>query len=111
MALFNEGEFDQAITHLSEALRLLPRQPDLEPVYNPADTHCILGLALISTRQLKEATGHLSYALRLDPNNARAHQGLTLALRLARAAGEEAHAQEIERWIKLYKGHDVPGPP
>ena len=111
MALFNEGEFDQAITHLSEALRLLPRQPDLEPVYNPADTHCILGLALISTRQLKEATGHLSYALRLDPNNARAHQGLTLALRLARAAGEEALAQEIERWIKLYKGHDVPGPP
>jgi len=111
MALFNEGEFDQAITHLSEALRLMPRQPDLEPVYNPADTHCILGLALISTRQLKEATGHLSYALRLDPNNARAHQGLTLALRLARAAGEEALAQEIERWIKLYKGHDVPGPP
>lgn len=111
MALFNEGEFDQAITHLSEALRLMPRQPDLEPVYNPADTHSILGLALLSTRQLKEATDHLSYALRLDPNNARAHDGLGLALRLARAAGEEARAQEIERWIKLYKGNAAPGPP
>ena len=111
MALFNEREFDQAITHLSEALRLMPRQPDLEPVYNPADTHSILGLALLSTRQLKEATAHLSDALRLDPNNGRAHHGLILALRLARAAGEEALAQEIERWIKLYKGNAAPGPP
>jgi tetratricopeptide (TPR) repeat protein len=111
MALFNEGQFDQAITHLSEALRLMPRQPDLEPVYNPADVHSILGLALLATRQLKEATGHLSYALRLDPNNARAHDGLGLALNLARAAGEEALAQEIERWIKLYKGNAAPGPP
>ncbi len=111
MALFNEGEFDQAITHLSQALRLMPGQSDLEPVYNPVDVHCILGLALLSTRQLKEATDHLSYALRLDPNNGRAHHGLTMALRLARAAGEEALAQEAERWIELYKGDAAPGPP
>jgi Flp pilus assembly protein TadD len=111
MALFNEGEFQQAIGHLSQALRLMPGQSDLEPVYNPADVHCILGLALLSTRQLKEATDHLSYALRLDPSNARAHQGLGIALDLARAAGEEALAQDIERWIRLYKGDAAPGPP
>jgi tetratricopeptide (TPR) repeat protein len=111
MALFNEGEFDQAIAHLSEALRLMPHQSDLESVYNPADTHSILGLALLSTRQLKEATDHLSNALRLDPNNDRAQLGLTLALRLARAAGEESLAQEIERLSGLYKGYAAPQSP
>ena len=111
MALFNEGEFDRAIAHLSEALSLMPHQPDLEPVYNPADVHSILGLALLSTRQLKEATDHLSYALRLDPHNARAHQGLRVALDLARGAGDDALAQEIERSIQLYKGHDEPESP
>jgi tetratricopeptide (TPR) repeat protein len=111
MALFSEGEFDQAIIHLSEALRLMPRHPDLEAVYNPVDVHCILGFALLSPRKLKEATDHLSYTLRLDPNNSRAYSGLTVALHLARTAGEEELAQEIERRMKLYKGHAVPEPP
>ena len=111
MALFSEGEFDQAIIHLSEALRLMPRHPDLEAVYNPVDVHCILGFALLSPRKLKEATDHLSYTLRLDPNNSRAYSGLTVALHLARTAGEEQLAQEIERRMKLYKGHAVPEPP
>jgi len=109
MAMFNEGNLDQAILHLSEALRLMPRGIEHEPTYNPADMHCILGRALLSTGRLREATSHLCEAARLQPNNANVHHALGEALSLARAAGEEELAQDIERRIELYKAHRVPG--
>jgi len=99
MALFNEGDLPQAIAHLSQALRLMPHTPKLEPVYNPVDVQRILAAALLSTGRLREATDHLFEALRLDPSNAKVRQTLAIALTLARAAGEEELAQQIERKI------------
>ena len=111
VALFDEGQFQQAISHLSRALSLMPGQPDLEPKYNAADIHCILGLSLLPSRQLKEATGHLSYAIRRNSGDARAYQGLRIAYDLARAAGQESLAKEISGWIRLYKAQTAPETP
>lgn len=78
MALLHQRKFDQAIPHLSQALR---RMPDgLDKQFNAVSMHHNLGLALFYTGKSKQAFVHFSEAVRLDPNNAEAHYSLALAL-------------------------------
>jgi tetratricopeptide (TPR) repeat protein len=111
MALVNEGRPEQAIGHLSMALRLIPDVLEQEPTYNLVVIHYVLGRALLSVARLKEGAGHLFEALRLDPKNAEVHSALDIAIGLARAAGDETLAQKIEQQIELYKGYRAPRSP
>jgi len=161
MALLHQRKFDEAVKHLSEALR---RMPDgLDKQYNAANMHHNLGLALLYMGKSKQALVNFSEAVRLDPNHAEAHYRLALALAeqreldqalkhyseavrlkpgvdtsptlhyllamnygqarqfrqaslsaqkaldLAHAAGDQKLAQEIKKWLELFKQQS--GPP
>jgi len=161
MALLHQRKFDEAVKHLSEALR---RMPDgLDKQYNAVNMHHNLGRALFYTGKSKQALVHFSEAVRLDPNHAEAHYHLALALAeqreldqalrhysiavrlkpgvdtspmlhyllamnygearqfrqaslsaqkaldLAHAAGDQKLAQEIKKWLELFKQQS--GPP
>lgn len=155
MALLHQRKFDEAVKHLSQALR---RMPDgLDKQYNAVNMHHNLGRALFYTGKSKQALFHFSEAVRLDPNHAEAHYHLALALAeqrdldqslkhyseavrlkpgvdtsptlhyllamnygqarqfrraalsaqkaldLANAAGDQKLAQEIKKWLELFK--------
>jgi tetratricopeptide (TPR) repeat protein len=78
MALLHQRKFDQAIRHLSEALRRMPQGVDKQ--YNAVDMHHNLGLALFYNGKFKDSTAHLSEAVRLAPENGKLHYDLALAL-------------------------------
>jgi len=78
MALLHQRKLDQAITHLSEALRRMPH--GLSKQYNAVNMHYNLGLALFYKENFKDSAAHLYEAVRLDPNNAKLHYNLALAL-------------------------------
>jgi tetratricopeptide (TPR) repeat protein len=71
IALAGEGKLDEAITHLSEALRI---RPDF------AEAHYNMGNILAQQGKLDEATVHFSNVLRIKPNYAEAHNNLGIAL-------------------------------
>lgn len=77
-ALLHQRQFEQAIEHLSEALRIMPNGLDRQ--YNPVGMHFNLALAFSYAGKSEEAITHFSEALRLDPNNAPAHYRLALEL-------------------------------
>ncbi|MFH1881270.1 MAG: tetratricopeptide repeat protein [Planctomycetota bacterium] len=161
MALLHQRKFDEAVKHLSEALR---RMPDgLDKQYNAVNMHHNLGRALFYTGKSKQALVNFSEAVRLDPNHAEAHYSFALALAeqrdldqalrhyseavrlkpgvdtsptlhyllamnygetrqfrqaslfaqkaldLAHAAGDQKLAQEIKKWLELFKQQS--GPP
>jgi len=155
MALLHQRQFDQAIKHLSEALRGMPN--GLDKQYNPVGMHFSLALAFSYAGRSDEAITHFSEVLRLNPKNAPAHYRLAMAMAdqqdlagslkhyaaavqlkpeidtsprlhdllginyaragrfqeaiqsarkaadLARAAGQETLAQQIEQRIELYR--------
>jgi len=78
MALLHQREFDQAISHLSEALRRMPE--GLDKQYNRVDMHYNLGQAFLYKGDSKEAEAYLSRAILLDPNRPELHYNLALAL-------------------------------
>ena len=78
MALLHQKRFDQAIRHLSEALRRMPQ--GLDKQYNAVGMHYNLGMAFFYTRKFRESMVHLSEAVRLDPNNGKLHYDLAAAL-------------------------------
>jgi tetratricopeptide (TPR) repeat protein len=78
MALLHQEKFDQAIRHLSEALRRMPQGIDKQ--YNAVNMHYNLGLALFYKGNFKQSIVHLSEAVRLDPNNPKLHYNLAVAL-------------------------------
>jgi tetratricopeptide (TPR) repeat protein len=78
MALLHQRQFDQAITHLSEALRGMPN--GLDKQYNSVGMHLNLALALSYAGRSEEAITHFSEVLRLDPNNAPVHYRLAIAM-------------------------------
>jgi tetratricopeptide (TPR) repeat protein len=78
MALLHQRQFDQAIEHLSAALRSMPN--GLDKQYNPVGMHFNLALALSYAGRMAEAITHFSEVLRLDPNNAPAHYRLAIAM-------------------------------
>ena len=55
------GNFNEAVRHSREALRL-------EPSY--AFAHCTLGAALLELKEVEEGERHLAEALRIDPQDA-----------------------------------------
>jgi tetratricopeptide (TPR) repeat protein len=70
-ALRLQGNFQEAITELREAIR---REPGF------ARAHSGLGLALRAERNLQESTAAYQQAIRLDPDLIDAHNGLAVAL-------------------------------
>ena len=71
VALFQQGDVDDALTHLREATRL-------KPGYSAA--HDNLGAALASQHHNEEAIAEFRESLRYDSANAHAHYNLGLAL-------------------------------
>ena len=70
---FAQGRYSEAITHLSEALRLNP--------YN-ADAHNSLGAALQRLGDREQAMVHFRTAIRLQPDHALAHYNMGLFMDL-----------------------------
>jgi tetratricopeptide (TPR) repeat protein len=78
MALKHQGEVESAVTHLAEAVRLLPRGFDRR--YNPVDMRRSLGDTLLENGQPEQAIEMLNQALSLNTTNAATHYSLALAL-------------------------------
>lgn len=78
MALLHQRKYDQAVNHLSEALRLMPQGIDKQ--YNAVDMHYNLGLALFYSGNISRSTVHLSEAVRLSPAEGKLHYDLAVAL-------------------------------
>ena len=68
MALLHQKKFDQAINHLSHALRRMPKGVDKQ--YNAFDMHYNLGRALFYSGDFRQSEVHFYKALHLDPENA-----------------------------------------
>jgi Flp pilus assembly protein TadD len=78
MALLHQRKYDQAVKHLSEALRRMPQGVDKQ--YNAVDMHYNLGLALFYCGNFSQSTIHLSEAVRLSPTEGKFHHDLAVAL-------------------------------
>jgi tetratricopeptide (TPR) repeat protein len=92
MAMLHQGQFDQAINHLSEALQRMPNGLDTQ--YNAVNMHHNLALAFFHAGKSQEAMAHFSEAIRRDPNKAEAHYNLALAL---------ASQGDLERTVRHYR--------
>jgi tetratricopeptide (TPR) repeat protein len=118
MALLHQRQFDQAIKHLSEALRGMPN--GLDKQYNPVGMHFNLALAFSFAKRPEEAIPHFSEVVRLDPKNASAHYRLAMsyaevqqfsesvlsaekALSCANAVGNTKLVQEINKLLEFCK--------
>jgi len=117
--LFYTGKSKQALVNFSEAVRLDP---------NHAEAHYHLALALAEQRDLDQALRHYSIAVRLKPGvdtSPTLHYLLAMnygetrqfrqaslfaqkALDLAHAAGDQKLAQEIKKWLELFKQQSRP---
>ncbi len=89
LVLANQGRFDEAIAHHTEALR---SKPDF------AEAHYNLGGALKDQGRVDEAIAHYTEALRSKPDFAEAHNNLGVALADQSRVGEAiAHYTEALR--------------
>ena len=77
MAFFHQGRCEEAVRHLSEAMRGMPDGLDVQ--YAPARMHFHLGRALLAVARSEEAGEHFAETLRLEPNHAAARYQLALA--------------------------------
>lgn len=78
MALMYLGKLDEAIAHLTEALRIMPNGFGND--YTPAKMNLSLGTAYLYKEAYAEATAPLTQAAQLAPGNASAHYQLAIAL-------------------------------
>jgi tetratricopeptide (TPR) repeat protein len=118
MALLHQRQFDQAIEHLSMALRGMPN--GLDKQYNLVGMHYNLALAFSFAERPEEAIPHFCEVVRLDPKNASAHYMLATsyaevqrfneavlsaekALSCANAAGNAKLVQEINKLLEFCK--------
>ncbi len=69
LVLFNQGKYEAAEAHFTEALRLTPGKTDIQNN---------LGTALARQRKFAEAAAHFAEAVRLDPGFVKAHFNLGL---------------------------------
>ncbi len=113
-ALLYQGNSKEATVHLSEAVSLAP---------NHAEAHYWLALALADQGKFDETLEHYYKAMQLKPgvdtsatlnyllakHHAEAHRFREAVLfeekafRLAEAAGDTKLAQEIKKWLDIYK--------
>lgn len=70
LSLAEQGEYDEAVTHYAEALRL---KPDFAPAHNN------WGLALVEMGRYDEAISHYRAALKIRPRYPRALYGMGVA--------------------------------
>jgi len=118
MALLHQRQFDQAIEHLSMALRAMPN--GLDKQYNPVGMHFNLALAFSFAGRHDEAIPHFSEVVHLDPKNAQAHYRLAMsyaevqqfseavlsaekALSFANVAGNTKLIEEINKLLEFCK--------
>ncbi|HUT47077.1 MAG TPA: tetratricopeptide repeat protein [Sedimentisphaerales bacterium] len=114
VALARQGKLNKATEHWLEVIRIVP---------DHAEVHYMLANAMAALGKLDEAIRHYSKAIRLKPEidtSPRLHDLLSMnyaktgqyqkavlsaqkAVDLARAAGQETLALQIERRIELYK--------
>jgi len=112
--MFRQGKLDAAIRHWVQVVQLKP---------DDAQAHYKLALVLAQQKQTDQAITHYSKAVSLKPDidtspllhhllatnyaEARRFREAVLseqkALKLARAAGYQKLAQEIEKWLEIYK--------
>jgi len=78
MAMLHQRRFDEAVRHLSEALRRVPKGIDKQ--YNAVDMRHNLARALLMTGKRRDAAALLAQAARLAPDNAAVHYRLAFAL-------------------------------
>jgi tetratricopeptide (TPR) repeat protein len=117
VALASQGKTDETIRHLTTAVRINP---------DNAKAHYNLGVMLSRQGKINEAIEHWSQSARLDPKdiNSLLHLGegyaeigrfseavlvTERAFNLARAAGQEQRAQQIQKRLELYKQNKLPG--
>jgi tetratricopeptide (TPR) repeat protein len=118
MALLHQRQFDQAIEHLSIALKGMPNGLGVQ--YNPIGMHYSLAMAFSFAERPEEAIPHFAEVVRLDPKNASARYRLALsyaeiqrfseaaqsaekALSYANAAGNAKLVQEINKLLEFCK--------
>jgi Flp pilus assembly protein TadD len=123
-ALATRGDFDEAINHFNESIRIRPDYPEAHNNIGPAlarqgkvdeaishfveairlrpgyaEAHSNLGVALATKGRFEEAIAQYSEALRLNPDVPNAHSNLGLALQ---ATGKTAAAvQEFETALRM----------
>ncbi|MBN2272606.1 MAG: tetratricopeptide repeat protein [Sedimentisphaerales bacterium] len=78
MALLHQRQFDLAAAHLQVALRGMPQ--GLDKQYNLLSMRRSLGEAMLGKGDFEQAELNLSEAVRIDPDNAKAHYLLAGAL-------------------------------
>jgi len=111
VALASQGKTDETIRHLTAAVQINP---------NHAGAHYNLGVMLSRRGKINEAIKHWSQSARLDPKdiNSLLHLGegyaeigrfseavlvTEKAVNLARAAGQEQRALQIQKRLEFYK--------
>jgi len=90
VVLYEKGKIAEAIAHYQEALRIVPRQPNV---------HAHLGNALLQLGQLDEAVAHFEIELEIVPNSAEAHSNIGVVF-LAKGRVEESIAH-LERALQI----------
>jgi len=91
--LVDQGAPDQAIAAYRRALELKPDFPE---------AHSNLGDALKNRGELDEAMAAFRRALQLEPGNAWTHSNLIFALHFHPSPGQEAIAEEHQRWNRQF---------
>lgn len=90
VVLYEKGRITEAIAHYQEALRIMPRQPNV---------HAHLGNAFLQLGQLDEAVAHFEKELEIVPNSADAHSNLGVVF-LAKGHVEESIAH-LEKALQI----------
>ena len=87
--LYNQGKYEEAVAHFTEALRL---NPDYDKAHNN------FGNVLYTQGKYEDAVAHFAEALRLNPDYADAHYNLGVVLQAqGRYQAAEAHYAEAVR--------------
>jgi tetratricopeptide (TPR) repeat protein len=80
MVLLNQGQLDEALSHLQTALQIVSKSGEAHYNLTRAIIHCDLASALVRKDLPDEAIWHLRQAVELQPNYSDAHYNLATVL-------------------------------